>query len=209
MSEHCCPADEVNLNSSQNKTLKKVFWVVLLINLGMFFAEFFFGLISHSNALVADSLDMLGDTFVYAVSLLVIAKGHYTKANASLAKGGIMALLGLFVIGEALYKIANPLVPSAGVITAIGILALMANAICFWLLSRHKDTDLNVKSAWICSRNDVLGNVSVIGAGLLVGYLGSMWPDIIVGLGIASIILYSSIGIIKEAYKEKHTHSEA
>lgn len=201
MSKECCEADKIDLQKEQNQSLKRVFWIVLAINLVMFFTEIIAGYLAHSNALFADSLDMLGDVFVYAISLFVLSKGNLAKANASLVKGVVMTLLGLFVIGEAIYKIAYPIQPIAETISIIGGIALIANAICLVLLMRHKNTDLNVKSAWICSRNDVMGNVSVIFVGLLVGYFGSMWPDIIVGLGIALIILQSSIGIIKEALK--------
>lgn len=170
MSEQCCAADGVSFQKEENNKLKKVFWVILLINLAMFFVEFIYGVLSHSNALTADSLDMLGDTFVYGISLFVISKGVAAKAKASLVKGVIMAFLGFYVIGEAVYKIIQPILPTAEVISIVGIIALIANATCFLLLLKYKSKDLNTKSAWICSRNDIMGNVCVIIAGLLVGY---------------------------------------
>lgn len=199
MSKDCCEVDNIDLEKEKNKTLTRVFWIVLVINFVMFLVEFIAGLLSHSSALIADSLDMLGDTFVYGISLLVITKSHVAKARASLVKGVVMTALGLYVVAEAVYKIANPVLPIAETISIIGVIALIANAICFMLLLKHKHSDLNTKSAWICSRNDVMANVSVIIAGLLVGYLGSTWPDIIVGLAIATVVLHSSIGIIKES----------
>lgn len=199
MSEHCCQADKVDLTKEQNRSLTKVFWVVLVINFAMFLTEVTGGYLAHSNALLADSLDMLADAFVYGLSLYVLTRGHQAKVTASLVKGILMAMLGLFVVGEAIYKIFNPVVPIAETITIIGVIAVVANATCLLLLMKYKNTDLNVKSAWICTRNDVFANISVIIAGLLVAYFGSMWPDIIIGLGIAVIVLQSSFGIIKEA----------
>lgn len=206
MSKECCAVEEIDLQKEKNKTLTRVFWAVLVINFAMFLVEFIAGRLSHSNALTADSLDMLGDTFVYGISLLVISKSHEVKARASLVKGIVMMALGVYVVIEAVYKIVNPLMlPVAQTISTIGVIALIANAICFVLLLKHKHSDLNVKSAWICSRNDVVANVSVIIAGLLVGYFNSMWPDIIVGLAIAVVVLYSSVGIIKESLRHRHT----
>lgn len=204
MSESCCQADKVDLQKEQNSSLKKVFWIVLVINLLMFFVEVIGGYIAHSNALLADSLDMLSDAFVYGLSLFVLAKGHEAKVNASLIKGVLMGLLGLLVVGEALYKIIHPLQPIGEVVSIIGGVALLANVVSLLLIMKHKDTDLNVKSAWICSRNDVMANVGVITAGFFVVYFNSMWPDILIGLIIAFVVLQSSVGIIGEAIKHKH-----
>lgn len=203
MSESCCQADKVDLQKEQNAALKKVFWVVLVINLLMFFVEVIGGYIAHSNALLADSLDMLSDAFIYGLSLFVLAKGHEAKINASLIKGILMGLLGLFVVGEALYKIIHPVQPIGEIVSIIGAIALLANVVSLFLIMKYKDTDLNVKSAWICSRNDVMANVSVIIAGLLVVYFNSMWPDILIGLIIAFVVLKSSTWIIIEALKHK------
>src|SRR3989338_9934153 len=201
MSETCCEAEKIDLSKEQNASLKMVFWIALAINLVMFFTEAIGGYLAHSNVILPDSLDMLADVFVYGVSLYVLTKGHQARVKASLLKGGLMFILGFFVVGEAIYKIIHPIQPTAETISIIGGLAFIANAICLILLVRHKNTDLNVKSAWICSRNDVFANISVIIAGILVGYFNSMWPDILVGLGIAFIVLQSSVGIIKEAFK--------
>ena len=121
----CCTID---LNNTDGKTLKKVLFLVLFINFGMFLVEVVGGLIAHSNALLADSLDMLGDAFVYGVSIAVLFKHPSVRAKASLVKGIIMLLLGLFVIGESIFKIINPVIPIAETITVIGLLALFANA---------------------------------------------------------------------------------
>ncbi|MBI2453439.1 cation transporter [Candidatus Peregrinibacteria bacterium] len=194
--DDCCA---VNLNNADGKTLKKVLFLVLFINFGMFLVETVSGFISHSNALLADSLDMLGDAFVYGISIAVLFKHPSVRAKGSLVKGIIMLLLGFFVVGENIFKIINPVIPIAETITIIGLLALLANAASFALLFKHKAKDLNVRSAWICSRNDVAGNIGVIIAGLMVAKFNSMWPDVIVGLIISFIVIRSSFQIIKES----------
>jgi len=194
--DDCCA---VNLNNADGKTLKKVLFLVLSINFGMFLVEVVSGLMAHSNALLADSLDMLGDAFVYGISIAILFKHPSVRAKASLVKGITMLLLGLFVVYESIFKIFNPIIPVAETITIIGLLALLANAVSFVLLLKHKAKDLNVRSAWICSRNDVFANIGVIIAGLLVARFNSMWPDITIGLIIAFIVIQSSFQIIKES----------
>jgi Co/Zn/Cd efflux system component len=108
------------------------------------------------------------------------------------------------VLGQVVYKIIHPIVPVAETITFISLIALVANLVCLFLLTRYKKTDLNTKSAWTCSRNDVVANVGVMIAGLLVGYFNSMWPDLMVGFAIASIVLYSSIDVIRDSMKHKN-----
>ena len=204
MSKSCCEIVEKPLDSKQNESLKRIFWIVLLINLGMFLVEAISAFSSHSNALLADSLDMLGDVFVYGLSLLVLLRSHVMKAKVSLVKGAIMTLLGFFVLGQVIYKVINPIVPIAETITLISLIALVANVICLFLLTRFKKTDLNTRSAWTCSRNDVVANVGVMIAGLLVGYFDSMWPDLIAGIIIASVVLYSSIDVIRDSIRHKN-----
>lgn len=199
MSKDCCDIDELKLNNKENDKLKIVFWIVLIINLSMFLTEFISGTLSHSNALIADSLDMLADTFVYGISIYAITKKQTVKANVSLVKGVIMMLLGLYVVVEIIYKIINPIIPTAEVISIIGIIALLANAVSFLLLLKYRNGDINARSSWICSRNDIWANVAVIIAGLLVGYFNSIVPDILAGLGIVIVVLYSSFHIIKES----------
>ncbi len=194
--DDCCTVD---LNNADGKSLKTMLFLVFFINLGMFAVEAISGFIAHSNALLADSLDMLGDAFVYGVSIAVLTRHPSVRATASLAKGIIMFVLGLFVVGENIYKIINPIVPIAETITVIGLLALLANAASFMLLLKHKAKDLNVRSAWICSRNDIVANIGVIIAGLLVAKFNSIWPDVVVGFIIAFIVLQSSLQIIKES----------
>ncbi len=192
----CCSVD---LDNADGKTLKTVLYIAFFINFGMFLVEVVNGLIAHSNALLADSLDMLGDAFVYAISIAVLSKHPSIRARGSFVNGITMLLLGLFVVGESIFKIINPVIPVAETMTMIGLLALFANATTFALLLKHKAKDLTVRSAWICSRNDVVANIGVIIAGLLVARFHSMWPDIAVGLIIAFMVVRSSLQIIRES----------
>lgn len=194
----CCKT-ETYLSKEVIEKLKWVLYTVFFINAGMFLVELINGLIANSSALIADSFDMFGDAFAYGLSVFVLSKHHQIQAKASVIKGTIMLLFGLYVFWGAFHKITHPILPTAQTISIIGLLALIANTVCFILLARHKDTNINLKSAWVCSRNDLYGNIGVIGAGILVGYYNSMWPDIIVGLGIAGLVLYFSATVIKES----------
>lgn len=183
------------LQARQSSTLK----IVLGINAVMFLVEITAGMLSGSVSLVADSLDMLGDALVYGFSLYVVARGERSKAIAALFKGGIMAMLGLFVLGQAIYKVIFPYVPAFEAIGAIGLLALAANSLCFYLLWRHRSDDINMSSVWLCSRNDVVANISVLFAAAGVWYTDSGWPDILVGFALAILFLRSAIFVLRGA----------
>lgn len=183
------------LQARQSSTLK----IVLGINAVMFLVEITAGLLSGSVSLVADSLDMLGDALVYGFSLYVVARGERSKAIAALFKGGIMAMLGLFVLGQAIYKIIFPYVPAFEAIGGVGLLALAANSLCFYLLWRHRSDDINMSSVWLCSRNDVIANIAVLFAAAGVWYTDSSWPDILVGLALAVLFLRSAIFVLRGA----------
>ncbi len=197
----CCndKACEIDaLRGRQSATLK----IVLAINAVMFVVELTAGLIGHSISLVADSLDMLGDALVYGFSLYVVARGAAMKARAALFKGIIMAGFGLFVLGQAIYRIAVPQLPLFEAIGAIGLLALAANSMCLYLLWRHRADDINMSSVWLCSRNDIIANVSVLFAAAGVWLTQSGWPDIAVGLALAALFLRSALHVLRAAIKE-------
>ena len=197
----CChdKACEIEaLRNRQSATLK----IVLGINAVMFVVELTAGLVVSSVSLVADSLDMLGDALVYGFSIYVVARGAIMKANAALFKGGIIAAFGFFVLGQAVYKIVFPHVPVFEAIGVIGLLALAANGICFVLLWRHRADDINMSSVWLCSRNDIVANVSVLFAAAGVWLTDSGWPDILVGLALAALFLRSALFVLRGAITE-------
>jgi cation diffusion facilitator family transporter len=194
----CCENKSCELEAlrvTQSRTLK---WV-LAINLSMFFIEYSAGILAHSTALLADSLDMLGDAFVYGFSLYVLNRSQKWLAVSALFKGLIMLAFGLFVLAEAGYKMINPVLPTAELIGSIGLLALVANLVCLRLLWSHKSDDINMRSVWLCSRNDVIANSGVILAAGAVWLLQSRWPDIIVGLAIAILFLRSAWSVLSES----------
>ncbi len=172
---------------------RRVFRIVLWINVTMFLVEAVAGILSYSTALLADSVDMLGDAIVYGFSLYVVGRSAIWQARAAALKGIIMAAFGLGVLAQVIVKVIQGLVPSANVMGAIGVLALAANVFCLLLLWRHRGDDINMRSAWICSRNDVIGNAGVLLAAVGVTLTGSAWPDIAIGVLVAGVFCRSAI----------------
>jgi cation diffusion facilitator family transporter len=195
----CCEAKADDLKILRGKQAK-VLKAVLAINLLMFFVEFAGGWMSQSTALMADSLDMLGDATVYGFSLYVLHKSDRWRAGAALLKGVIISLFGLGVLGQAIYRALSDTLPAFEGMGLIGALALAANAFCLYLLTRHKDDDLNMRSTYICSRNDIISNTGVLLAAALVWLTGSKWPDIAIGLVIAFVFLRSALPILLESW---------
>lgn len=181
---------------------RKVLWIVLLLNLSMFFVEGIFGWLAQSNALMADALDMLGDAAIYGFSLFVIQLAPIWRTRAGILKAVIMSLFALGVLGSAIYRISHQAVPLATTMGIVGGLALITNLFCAYLLLRFRDDDINMRSAWLCSRNDVLANLGVLLAAGGVAWTGSHWPDLAVGVIISGLILQSSFGIFKDARLE-------
>ena len=204
----CCTDSTCELTAlrqRQTATLK----LVLAINAAMFVIELVAGLLANSTALLADSLDMLGDALAYGFSLYVVARNDAWKAGAALVKGGIMAAFGLFVLGEVLYRMLHPVTPVYEAIGVIGLLALTANAACLALLWRHRAEDVNMRSVWLCSRNDIIANLAVLGAALGVWLTVSPWPDLLVGLGIAALFLRSAWHVVGDARRTYRRHQRS
>jgi len=181
---------------------RRVLQIVLAVNAAMFVTELGWGIRGHSTSLVADSVDMLGDAIVYGASLSVLARGALWQARVALGKGLLMAAFGAGVLVEVATKLQRGLLPAAEVMGWVGLLALGANAACLALLWRHRADDLNMRSAYICSINDVAGNAGVLLASAGVAFLGSAWPDIAVGLAIAGMFGASAVGVIGKARRQ-------
>ncbi|MEP4545655.1 MAG: cation diffusion facilitator family transporter [Saccharospirillum sp.] len=199
--DSCCEnkaGELAQLRANQSRVL----YTALAINAVMFVVEFSAGWIASSTALLGDSLDMFGDASVYALTLFVLDRSRRARAGAALLKGGFMLLFGVVVVADAIRKLLIQEVPSADWMGAIGALALFANGICFALLYRHRADDLNMRSTWLCSRNDLFSNSSVIIAAGLVAVTNSLWPDIVVGLAIAALFLHSAWQVIREGIEE-------
>ncbi len=170
--------------------------------MSMFLLEAIAGLLIHSTSLLADSVDMLGDAIVYGFSLYVIGRSSVWLGRAALLKGVIMAVFGIGVLAHVVFKTVHGFLPIAEMMGVVGVMALAANLICLLLLRQHQHDDINMRSAWICSRNDVIGNTGVLVAALMVYLFSSPWPDIAIGLLIATLFVWSAIVIIHEASRE-------
>lgn len=183
-------------------TYKRVLWAVIAINAAMFFVEMSAGRLAGSQALQADALDFLGDALTYGLSLAVIGMSLKVRSMAALLKGVSLLLMGLWVFGSTVYQVFVLGMPSAQIMGLIGLLALAANLASVVLLMRYKDGDANVRSVWLCSRNDAIGNVAVMAASVAVWFTASAWPDLVVALLMAGLFLRSAQLILAQAWKE-------
>jgi cation diffusion facilitator family transporter len=181
---------------------RRVLTIVLGINAAMFVIEFGAGLAAGSAALMADSVDMLGDALVYILSLYALSRSERWKAGAAVAKGGFILLFGIGVLIEIGAKIATGVPPSSRLMLGFGALALVANLACLRLLWQFRGHDVNMASTFECSRNDVAANIGVLVAAALVGLFASPWPDIVIAAVIAAIFLRSAVRVLREAWPQ-------
>jgi len=188
---------------------KRRLWLVIAINATMFAVEMAAGQAAQSQALKADALDFLGDALTYGLSLAVIGMAVRVRATAALVKGLSLLAMGGWVLGTTLYHVVYIGVPQAGIMGGIGFLALAANVASVLLLMRYKDGDSNVRSVWLCSRNDAIGNVAVMLAALGVWGSGTGWPDVIVAAVMAALFVNSAVQIIRQARGERRAAAAA
>jgi Co/Zn/Cd efflux system component len=197
----CCSDKECvieALQARQSSTLR----IVLAINAAMFVVVLAAGLLAGSTALLADSLDNLGDALTYGLSLYAVSRGARSKAKVALFKGGLILAAGLFVLGQVIYGVLHPGVPVFELMGVVSLMSLAANGVCLGLLWKHRAEDVNMSSVWECSRNDIASNVSVFIAAGLVWLTQSGWPDLLVGLALAVLFLRSAIRVIAGARSE-------
>lgn len=180
-------------------------WAVILINASMFLVEMAAGALAGSQALQADALDFLGDSLTYGMSLAVIGAAGRTRAWAAVTKGVSLTMMGLWVFGSTAYHVFILGLPRAEVMGIIGLMALSANVASVLILVRYKDGDANVRSVWLCSRNDAIGNVAVMLAALAVWVTASKWPDLIIAAAMAGLFLWSSAQILRQSVQELRT----
>ena len=187
---------------------KRILWTVIAINGVMFLTEVVAGQLAGSQALKADALDFLADTVTYGLSLAVIGASQHTRASAALLKGASLGLMATWVMASTIYHTLILGLPSAELMGGIGVLALAANLASVLLLLRYKDGDANVRSVWLCSRNDAIGNVVVMIAALGVWATSTAWPDLAVAVVMAGIFLSSSAQILRQAWAEYRHEGE-
>lgn len=202
MSAHCCAHGHHEDDKQRDAHYRRVLWLVLAINAAMFTIEIVAGLAAGSVSLQADALDFLADAGNYGISLVVVGMALRYRAGAALAKGATMALFGLWVIGATVWHAVNGTLPHAVTMGAVGCTALLANAACFGLLWAYRRGDSNMRSVWLCSRNDVIGNLAVLLAALGVFGTGTGWPDIIVAAVMAVLALQGARAVIRQAAGE-------
>jgi Co/Zn/Cd efflux system component len=201
--DDCCSAKASEIDGlAFQQDQRRVLWIVLAINAAMFVVEFAAGVLAGSSALMADSVDMLGDAFVYILSLFALERGIAWRSGAAMLKGAIILAFGGGIAAEVVIKIAQGVPPSSTLMLAFGGLALAANLTCLSLLSRFRRLDVNMSSTFECSRNDVIANVGVLIAAGGVALLDSFWPDIVVGSLIAVVFVRSAGHVLREAWPQ-------
>jgi Co/Zn/Cd efflux system component len=203
MPDSCCAPAPLKLDPHRgDPTYRRVLWVVLAINAAMFLVEIGAGLAAGSASLQADALDFLGDAANYAIGLFVVGMALRYRAMAALVKGGTMAAFGLWVIGAVIWHALHGTLPNAFTMGTVGFAALAANAASFGLLWAYRSGDANMRSAWICTRNDVLGNLAVLAAAAGVFGTGTGWPDIVVAAIMAGLALQGAAMVIRQSFGE-------
>jgi Co/Zn/Cd efflux system component len=198
----CCEHDCEVAPPGDDPRWRRVLWVALAINAVMFAVEIGGSLLAESSALLADAVDFFGDAFNYGLSLAVLALSALARARAAALKGATMAVYGLFVAGHAAWAWSQGILPAPATMGAIAVLALLANASVALLLYRYRNGDANMRSVWICSRNDVLGNLAVIAAAVGVFGTAQGWPDAAVAAMLAALAVSGGIAVMRHARNE-------
>ena len=202
MGKSCCQTPEPDGNAHNNPRWRLILWIALIANAAMFVVEIVAGVAADSRALQADALDFFGDAANYAISLGVAGLALSWRAKAALVKAATMLVFGLWVIGYAVYGLVAGSNPEPQTMGVIGTLALVVNVIVALMLFRYREGDANMRSVWICSRNDAIGNIAVLGAALGVFGTGQAWPDLLVAAIMAGLAIWGSVEVFGQARKE-------
>lgn len=187
---------------------RRALWAVIALNAGLFVVEITAGALAGSQALRADALDFLADALTYGASLWVIGRAARLRAKVALVKGISLLLMGLWVFGSTVWLVFGPGLPRAEVMGVVGALALAANLASVLILMRYREGDANVRSVWLCSRNDAVGNVAVMAAALAVGLTATPWPDLLVAALMSGLFLTSAVQILRRAWAEMNGAAE-
>ncbi|SDG06833.1 Cation efflux family protein [Limimonas halophila] len=197
-----CSCDETVASAGARPGFRRALVAVIAINGVMFVVEMTAGSLGDSQALKADALDFLGDSLTYAMSLAVAGMALRWRSRAALVKGVTLGALGVWVLAATAYQTLVLGVPDAGVMGGVGVLACLANLASVLILLKHREGDANVRSVWLCSRNDALGNVAVVLAASGVWASSSPWPDLAVAAGLAGLFVWSAVAIVRRALGE-------
>ena len=202
MAKSCCQTPESHTAARNDPRWRRVLWVALIANAAMFLVEMVAGVAADSRSLQADALDFFGDAANYAISLGVAGMALAWRARAAVVKAATMLAFGIWVIGYAIYGLMAGADPEAATMGLVGTLALATNVIVALMLFRFREGDANMRSVWLCSRNDAIGNIAVLGAALGVFGTGQAWPDLLVASIIAGLALWGSIEVFGQARQE-------
>ena len=202
MSAHCCGHETAPAQRVVSPRYRKILWIALIVNFAMFIVEIAAGFSSGSTSLLADAIDFFGDAVNYAVSLAVLSMALAWRARAALLKGASMLVFGVFVLGRTGWMLMQGSTPDALAMGAIGSLALLSNLGVAALLYAYRDGDANMRSVWLCTRNDALGNVAVMLAAVGVFGSGSAWPDLAVAAVMAGLAITGGWSVVRQARGE-------
>jgi len=203
MAGHCCEEGPDHSSFVGDSTAyRRILMFVIALNAAMFAVELAGGAWAQSMALQADALDFAADAATYGLTLWAIGRAARVRATAALIKGMSLAAMALYVFAAAAYRVLVLDVPEPVTMGVIGAVALAVNVASALLLLRYSEGDANVRSVWLCSRNDAIGNVAVIGAAAAVGWTGTAWPDLVVAAAMAALFLSSSLQIVRRARRE-------
>jgi len=203
MSAHCCNHDIPKAETIVNlPRYRKILWIALIVNAAMFLVEIGAGVQAGSLSLLADAVDFAGDALNYAVSLAVLASALAWRARAAMLKAVSMMGFGLYVLGAAVWSVWHGGMPQAFTMGAVALLALAANVAVAWMLYAFREGDANMRSVWLCSRNDAIGNAAVFLAALGVFGTGSAWPDLAVASLMAILALHGGWTVLRQARGE-------
>ena len=202
MAKSCCQTPEPDAAAHNDPRWRRVLWIALTVNAAMFVVEMVAGVAADSRSLQADALDFFGDAANYAISLGVAGMALAWRARAALVKATSMLAFGIWVIGYAIYGLMEGANPEPATMGVVGTLALTTNVIVALMLFRFRKGDANMRSVWICSRNDAIGNIAVLGAALGVFGTGDAWPDLLVASIMAGLALWGSAEVFRHARRE-------
>ncbi len=198
---------DTDIQSTPAPAYRRVLWVVLAINAVMFVVEASSGVLADSRALQADALDFLGDTATYGLTLWALGQSLAWRLRAARIKGISLLIMGGLVLGNSVWALLQGSAPQGQMMVGIASLALVANVVSALLLMRHRQGDANIRSVWLCSRNDAIANLAVLVSGALVVWQGSRWPDLLVALAIAGLFTHSALSILRQANHEQEPAS--
>lgn len=205
MADSCCSAPRID--ASITRRYRRALWFALAVNATMFAVEIITGWQGGSVSLLADAVDFFGDATNYAISLFVFSLGALWRSRTALSKGVMMGAYGIFILGQTAWAVMNGSTPHAEMMGIIAVVALIANVVVAVVLYAFRQGDADMRSVWLCSRNDAIGNLAVLAAALSVFGTGTRWPDLIVAAGMAILALTSSFTVIRHARREIATRT--